>query len=152
MSASLYDRALTLLTARAYTIVQMRRKLQPHGEPVEVDAVIERLLSSRLLDDAAYAVQFARQKLVDGGAARRRIRQDLARRGIPAAAADEAIDNVMDEEEYDPMAGIEMAARKKLAALGDLDDAVRKRRLFAYLARRGYELDNIKEVIAKLIS
>jgi len=45
---------------------------------------------------------------------------------------------------------IERVARKKLAQLGDLEPVVLRRRLFAFLARRGYDLDEIKRMVALL--
>ncbi|MFL5558330.1 MAG: hypothetical protein ACJ794_06860 [Gemmatimonadaceae bacterium] len=43
-------------------------------------------------------------------------------------------------------------ATKKLAQLGDLEPLVLRRRLFAFLARRGYDLDEIKSVVSRLVS
>ena len=45
---------------------------------------------------------------------------------------------------------IERVAKKKLAQLGDLEPLVLRRRLFAFLARRGYDLDEIKAVVTRL--
>ena len=45
---------------------------------------------------------------------------------------------------------IERVAKKKLLQLGDLDPLVLRRRLFAFLARRGYDLDEIKAVVTRL--
>ena len=45
---------------------------------------------------------------------------------------------------------MERVARKRLAQLGDLDPVVLRRRLFAFLARRGYDLDEIKSVVSRL--
>ena len=45
---------------------------------------------------------------------------------------------------------IERVAQKKLTQLGDLEPIVLRRRLFAFLARRGYDVDEIKRVVATL--
>ena len=50
----------------------------------------------------------------------------------------------------DPSAVIERVAQKKLAQLGNLDPLTLRRRLFAFLARRGYDLDEIKAVVGRL--
>jgi SOS response regulatory protein OraA/RecX len=42
---------------------------------------------------------------------------------------------------------VESQARKKLASMGGLDDDTKRRRLFAFLARRGFELDDIKRAV-----
>ena len=42
---------------------------------------------------------------------------------------------------------VERAARKKLRALAPLDPAVRRRRLYAFLARRGYDGEDIRRAM-----
>ena len=85
------------------------------------------------------------------GASKRRLTQDLYRKGIKGDVATTAIANVIEDEEIDTAAVIERVARKKLAQLGNLEPLVLRRRLFGFLARRGYDLDEIKAVVARLI-
>ena len=84
------------------------------------------------------------------GASRRRLTQDLYRKGIKGELATTAIANVIEQDEIDPAAQLERVARKKVAQLGDLDPVVLRRRLFGFLARRGYDLDDIKGVVSRL--
>src|SRR5262245_24137112 len=80
---STYDRALDLLESRSRSVVELRRMLIRKGEPAsDVDAAIERLRGAGLLDDGSYARQLARSKAVGAGQSRRRIAQELARRGV----------------------------------------------------------------------
>ena len=58
--------------------------------------------------------------------------------------------DVIVDEEIDTAAVVERVARKKLAQLGDLEPLVLRRRLFGFLARRGYDVDEIKRVVAAL--
>ncbi len=151
MSAKAYDYALNLLAARAYTTRNLRRKLtQREYDPVETEQAIERLLSSRLLDDDKYAMEFARQRLVNAGAPARRVEQVLRRRGIDREAAVRAIAAVMAEEDVDTLGAMEILARKKLRTLGDLDAQAKRRRLFGFLARRGYDLEDIRRTVDML--
>jgi regulatory protein len=144
-----YNRALDLLSARPYTVRQLRRKLIQKEVPAdEADAVIERLLGAGLLDDERYALAYARSKLVGQGSSARRISQDLARKGVSAELSKQAIEQVVIDEEIDTSAVIERVARKKLASMGDLEPVVLRRRLFAFLARRGYDMDEIRQVVA----
>ena len=146
-----YNYALNLLGARPYSTSALRRKLiQKEYEPADADHAIGRLVDNGLLDDRKYAEQFARSKIVTTGASKRRVQQDLYRKGIKGELATNAIANVIEQEEIDPAVVIERVARKKLAQLGDLEPLVIRRRLFAFLARRGYELDEIKAVVARL--
>ena len=146
-----YNYALNLLAARPYSSSALRRKLiQKEYPAADTDDVIRRLLDNGLLNDAKYAEQYARSKMLSTGASKRRLTQDLYRKGIKGDAATIAIDNVIEQDEIDPAAQIERVARKKLAQLGDLEPIVLRRRLFAFLARRGYDLDDIKSVVSRL--
>jgi regulatory protein len=143
-----YDRALNLLALRARSARELRRQLVRKGEPVDqVDAAIARLQVAGFLDDGAFARQFARSKAVGAGMSRRRIQQELGRRGVARQIGDDAIADVFEEEQLDERTVVEQAARKKLRSLTNLDDATRKRRLYAYLARRGYDLDDIRRAM-----
>jgi regulatory protein len=143
-----YDRALNMLALRARSSRELRRQLIRKGEPEsQVDAAITRLEVAGFLDDGAFARQFARSKALGGGMSRRRIQQELARRGVARQVGDHAIDDVFEEEQLDEGAVVEQAARKKLRSLKSLDAETRKRRLYAFLARRGYDLDDIRRAM-----
>lgn len=146
-----YDRALNMLAFRARSSSELARSLQRKGEErPHVDWAVARLKEQGLLDDAAFARSFARSKVVDGKQSRRRVQQDLARKGVARSLSDEAIDTVFEEEAVDQRAIVEEAARKKLRSLAGLEPAVQRRRLYGFLARRGYELDDIRSVLSAI--
>jgi regulatory protein len=147
-----YNYALNLLSARPYSIQALHRKLiQKEYSAADADDAVRRLVDAGLLDDAKYAEQYARSKMLSTGASKRRLTQDLYRKGIKGDVATAAIAQVIDDEEIDTAAVVERVARKKLAQLGDLEPLVLRRRLFAFLARRGYEVDEIKRVVSGLV-
>jgi len=146
-----YNYALNLLSARPYSTSALHRKLiQKRYSAADAEDAIRRLVANGLLNDAKYAEQYARSKILSTGASKRRVQQDLYRKGIKGDLATNAIANVLEQEEIDPTVMIERVAKKKLAQLGDLEPLVLRRRLFAFLARRGYDLDEIKSVVARL--
>ena len=152
MANTAFDYALNLLAARAYTVRDMRRKMSQKGFVTdEADAAVERLVSSGLLDDARYAAEFARQRLVVGGASVRRVEQQLGAKGISRDLAKQATAQVVSEEDVDTLVYMERLAHKKLRAMGDLALPVKRRRLFGFLARKGYELDDIKQVVSRIL-
>jgi len=123
------------------------------GEPAsEVDAAIERLRGAGLLDDSSYARQLARSKALGAGQSRRRIAQELAKKGVTRTIADAAIAEVFDEESVDEAATIGRVARRKLKALAKLDAATQRRRLYAFLARRGYDSHDIATTLRAVMS
>ena len=148
---SAYNYALNLLAARPYSTQTLRRKLiQKQYSAADADEAIRRLVDNGLLNDAKYAEQYARSRILTTGASRRRLQQELYRKGIKGELATTAISNVIEQEEIDPALVIERVARKKLAQLGDLEPLVLRRRLFGFLARRGYDLEEIKRVVGQL--
>ena len=148
---SAYNYALKLLAARPYSTSALRRKLTQKDYPAaDADDAIRRLVDNGLLNDAKYAEQYARSKMLSTGASKRRLTQDLYRKGIKGDIAASAIANVIAEEEIDTAVVIDQVARKKLAQLGDLEPLVLRRRLFGFLARRGYDVDEIKSVVSRL--
>lgn len=142
---AVYDRALNILAFRGRSSAELARTLVRKGEPKElVDRAIVRLTEQGLLDDAAFAESFTRAKVLGAQQSRRRVQQDLARKGVARHVTDAAIATVFEEEQVDQRAVVEQAARKKLRSLIRLEPAVRRRRLYAFLARRGYDGDDIR--------
>jgi regulatory protein len=140
-----YDRALNMLAFRGRASKELARSLVRKGEPKElVDRAIERLTEQGLLDDSAFAESFTRATVLGAQQSRRRVQQDLARKGVAREVTDAAIATVFEEEQVDQREIVEQAARKKLVSLRKLEPVVRRRRLYAVLARRGYDADDIR--------
>lgn len=146
------DRALDMLALRARAATELRRQLLRKQEPADiVDLALARLTEAGFLDDASFARQYARSKALGTGMSRRRLRQELGRRGVAGDVSDDAIDEVFTEEEIDEDALVERAAKKKLRTLAKLDLETRRRRLYAFLARRGYDADDVARVVRELV-
>ena len=143
-----YDRALNMLAFRARSSAELARSLVRKGEPRElVDHAVARLQEQGLLDDAAYAQSFTRTKVLGAQQSRRRVQQELARKRVARTVTDAAISTVFEEEGVDQRAIVEQAARKKLRSLTKLDPVVQRRRLYAFLARRGYDSEDIRHAM-----
>jgi len=55
------------------------------------------------------------------------------------------------EENVDEKATIEQAALKKMRTLAKLDQPTQRRRLYSFLARRGYDADDINQVVTRFV-
>jgi regulatory protein len=151
MAESAYQVALKILSFRARTTSELKRQLLRKGHPAsEIDDAISRLHDQKLLDDADFARQFARSKLLSAGRSRRRVVQELGRKGVDREVADRAIAELAEDEGIDPGVAIHRVAEKKWNSLSRLDDFTRRRRLYAFLARRGFDVDEIRAVMAAL--
>lgn len=145
-----YDRALNMLAARARAATDLRRQLVRKGEPPAlVDAAIERLRAAGFLDDAAFARAFTRSKAAGAGLSKRRLSQELAKRGVARDVGEDAIAEVFEEEEIDEGESLDRLVAKRLRSLGRLDPATRDRRLWSYLARRGFDSADIRAAIER---
>lgn len=145
---AVYDRALNMLAFRARSATELSRALVRKGsDPVHVSAAIARLVEQGFLDDASFARSFARAKVVGASHSRRRVQQELQRKGVARDVASQAIGEVFEDEAIDSLALIEAAARRKLRTLASLEPIVRRRRLYGFLARRGFDADDIRRVL-----
>jgi regulatory protein len=151
-TAAVYERALRLLTARGYAEKELRQRLLKGGaEPHHVDAVIERLTASGLLNDAAYARAFTRSRVRSRGASARRVKQELWRHGVAADIVAEAVEEVFADEAVDEAAVVEQLARRRAVSLTGLEPAVQRRRLYGYLARRGYDANDVRRAVEAVL-
>ena len=146
------DKALDLLAVRARSSRDLGIRLRRAGAPdAAITWAVHRLVAQGFVDDASYARQVARAKVVSGGVSRRKVVTELRKRGVSSEVADEAIDATLSEVELDEHGAALAAAQKRLRALSSLDAAKRRQRLYAFLARRGYESDVIRKVLAEVL-
>lgn len=147
-----YDRALNALTSRARSAKELERWLANKKQAREYIApTIEKLTELGFLNDAEFAKQFARSRAVGRGMSKRRIQAELARRGVSRDLADIALAEVIDEEQIDESAQIQAIADKKMRSLAKLAPDVQRRRLYGFLARKGYSSDLVMSTVRDLL-
>ena len=148
---AVYDRALNMLACRARSCAELTRALVRKGaERPVVDRAIARLREHGLIDDAEFAQAFTRARVLGANHSRRRVQQELARKGVAREVIDAAIDAVFEEEGVDQGDLVEVVARRKLRTLATLEPHVRRRRLYAFLARRGYDGEDIRRAMEEI--
>ena len=124
------------LTRRGMSVAEMTRMLEAREiEPDEVEAELERLSGAGLLDDAALAENLVRTLQDRKGLGRSAISAELRRRKVDQFAIEEALGSIDPDDEL--TRAIEVAT-KRAGQLSSYDAATAKRRLGAYLQRRGY--------------
>lgn len=127
------EHALRLLGYRDRSIAELRRKLGDAGyPPVVVDATVGRLRELDLLDDARFALLWARSRS-SAGYGRRRVARELADKGVTQAIAAEALDEVFDTDDQ--------VARARQLLLGPVPGSRSERdRLLRRLLSRGFDM------------
>lgn len=108
-----------------------------------INYTIERLEKEHIVDDEQYAMQFAAQRMKSSQKGRRYIQQELMQRGVSktaALAATSAIDSDMELK-----TAIATASKKWRTIKGEPFE--RRRKLAAFLIRRGFPVDIIKAAV-----
>jgi SOS response regulatory protein OraA/RecX len=77
------------------------------------------------------------------------VQQELARKGVAREVTDEAVAEVFEEEAIDEGESLDRLVQKRLRSLAKLEPAVRDRRLWSYLARRGFDSSDIRAAIER---
>jgi regulatory protein len=140
------------LARRAHARFDLRRRLlQKQHPPGAVDAALERLSAVGLLDDVRFAKDYALAKASRGRGPARLVR-DLQAQGVDRRVAEDAVRSSLASEGVDPTHAMRALAEKRARQLTGLPPAVRKRRLVAFLVRRGFDGGTIREVVESLNS
>ena len=147
-----YRAALRALARRAHGRFDLRRRLlQKQHPPAAVDGALARLAALGLLDDARFARDYAGAKATRGGGrGPTRLVRDLLSQGVERRVAEEAVRAALADDEVDPDATVRAVAEKRAKQLAELPAAVRKRRLAAFLARRGFQGPEVRAIVEAL--
>ena len=142
--------ALRALARRAHARFDLRRRLlQKQHPPAAVDGALDRLGAAGLLNDAQFARDFAAVKARRGRGPARLVR-DLQSQGIDRRIAEDAVRTSLADEGVDPEQAVRALAEKRARQLAGLPAPVRKRRLVAFLVRRGFGGAEIRSVVEGL--
>ena len=132
------EAALVLLSHRARSERELRDRLLRRGYTPEVaERTLSNLRERGLLDDVAFAQAFARDRLRSRPSGRRRLVADLRGKGVSPEDAERALAEMSHESEESEL-DLARRALAKFPQRGGEDRAATKRRLYAYLARRGF--------------
>jgi regulatory protein len=141
---------LRALAARGRARRDLRRRLiQKQHPPGAVDEALARLDAQGLLDDRRFALEYAARHAA-GGRGPARLVADLLSKGVDPQLAHAAVSEALAEEGVDSARTARAVAARRAAQLNDVPPAVRKRRLLAYLARRGYRAVEVRELVEEL--
>ena len=141
--AQLYAAALRALMRRAHSVHQMRELLERRAaDPAFVQPVLERLKHQKYLDDARYAVEYARSHAQTRRQGRFRIARELRIRGVPDRHIEPALDSVFQEMDEGDL--VRARLQRRLAReRGELDER-KVASLYRSLLRAGFSADVIR--------
>lgn len=135
-----YGRVLDLLARRPRSEWELRDYLKRKGyDSPTADQILNKLSDLGYVDDRAFAKLWVENRRLLKTTSRRRLNQELRQKRI----ADEIIDEVLTEDETDEREALRALVARKRQRYPD------KNKLAQYLARQGYNYDDIKEVLAE---
>lgn len=145
-----YQAAIRLERLRSHAKWDLRRRLvlkQHRGEIV--DQAIARLEWSGVVDDRRFAETYARSR-VSRGRGPSRVLRDLLTQGVDRRLAEQAVAAAVTQEGVDPAQEARAAAERRVKQLRDLPPATKRRRLMAYLVRRGFGGSETRDLVREL--
>jgi regulatory protein len=145
-----YRTVLRALEVRSYARGDLARRMLRKGHQRQaVETALERASRFGLLDDATFARSYVQTRSARGRGPARLVR-DLLSMGVERGLIDRAIAAEWSEE-TDKTAMPLALAKKRAAQLGGLPRQTRRRRVVAYLARRGFTGRDISEMVDKVV-
>ncbi|MFO0574060.1 MAG: RecX family transcriptional regulator [Polyangia bacterium] len=141
----LYDRAVALLSRQMRTVTQLRRLLRAHAAPgadgeAALGAALARLHDHGYLSDLRFALSYATARKDTQHFGRRRIAQELLRKGVAAEVVTNQLDTAFQDVDEDAQARAYLR-RKRVPPLDGKDrvkDARDAARVFRMLLRAGF--------------
>ena len=144
------ERSLYLLTGTAKTERRLREKLEKSQRYTEdiIAKTIDFLKEYDYLNDYTYALHYLEEN--SGKRSLRDMKAKLFQRGVDSVSLKEAIEAFQEkqrEEEIDPeREALRQCLEKKRRTL-DLSDPKDKQKLYAFLMRKGFSYDLIREAL-----
>jgi regulatory protein len=139
------DRAYLFLSYRARTEKEIRDRLQQAGyEDGVIDDVVVKLYELNYLNDTDFAEKFIESRQAERPTGRRAIAFELKRKGVDAETAAGAMAGMDDDSER---AAALDAARARAGRYSGLEPREGRRKLAAFLQRRGFAWDTITNVL-----
>ena len=149
--AEAMERAVHYLSYRPRTCREVRRYLGKHGLSGHADPAIDRCIELGYLNDEAYARAFVRERVRLKPRGRPRLVSELLGRGVDRDIAERAVETTLVEEGVSESTLLRELARRRVRSLRSLDPPAARRRLSAFLGRRGFRTGAIREVVLELI-
>ncbi len=139
---------LRLLAASPKSGQELKKKLAGKGFADEiVDQALEQLRTQGILDDTLYAKDLVTRLTLGKSAGRHKIAFELKRHGISKKITDELLETLSNEDETER--ALEHS-RLKWSGWSKLDPQKRKKRLYDFLIRKGYDFQIAQDVLQKL--
>lgn len=144
----LYEYAVGALARRMRTVAELRRLMRAKVEKAEtgearIEAVLARLLAQRYLDDEAFAADYTRLRQEGAKFGRRRVQQDLQRKGVESELVGTTLDAAYEHVNEETLAREFLARKRMKPPTNEKESARVMRRLVA----AGFSLGTVYKLL-----
>jgi regulatory protein len=140
--------AFRLLKFRSRSEKEITSRLKKKGfSPKIIEEVIRYLKGLDLIDDFQFALSWVNSR-INRPLGLRRLTFELAQKGVDKDIINKVIDKT--KEKYDEYEIVKTLAQAKFKKSSGLDIFKAKRKVYAYLLRRGFSQETISEVVQNL--
>jgi regulatory protein len=146
----LFNYAVKLLGQQMRTVAEVKRLLRRRVEPgdsgeAKINAVVARLIERKYLNDTAYAQDYARLRQENASFGKRRVQQDLMRKGVQAPVISTTLDAAYESVDEEELARRHLE-RKRVKKPASQKEAARVARM---LMRAGFGSSVIFRILRK---
>ncbi len=145
--------ALNFLRYRARTTFEISKKLKEKGiDDAEIKKTVQFLKKNQFLDDRRFAASWIRARSLLHPSGRYRLTQELLKLGLSKDLIDEVWQNLQSEDAglTDELKLATEAGKRKISVYRRLPEDIFRRRLLAFLMRRGFSYHIAKSALVAL--
>ncbi len=136
--------ALRLLSYRPRSEAEIRTRLRPRFEEQAIDSVIVHLKARHMVDDVAFAQFWKENRESFSPRSKRMLMLELRRKGIDSEVITDVVEAIDDEQ------SAYRAAEKKARSWAKEDYNAFRRKLGAFLSRRGFSSEVANSIMERL--
>jgi regulatory protein len=142
-------KAAALLSKRAYSRGELRKKLAPITQDDLLEKTLDQLEQENLLNDAEYAYNLALHRMHQCGWGPAKVKEELLRRDIDPDVSQQAIKRGLSEADTETF--LSACIEKRYKKLGSKNDPKEIKKLVLYLARRGFDENQILCALKRIL-
>jgi regulatory protein len=140
---------IRLLGRRDHARNELRDKARKKGYPSEIiENVLNELDEKGYINDTSFALKYAHDKFVFNKWGSNKIRSELFRKGISERDINASLDRI---DESDQLEAVKELVQKNKRKFQRAEPIKRKKKIFDFLLRKGYDSNTILKLMPKLL-
>ncbi len=145
-SSQLTNKAIKWATLRPHSQAEYAKWAAKNLPPTQVEVIADKLRKLELLDDLKFTKWWVQNRQSFRPRSKPELKAELRAKGVDPQVINEVL------EEVDETSSLEPVARKYFKKLSSFSPQVKKNKLYAHLARRGFGYSQIKQITDQLLS